>query len=75
MSSYGDFKVGHLVLSSSRNCVDASLMWIFRSDDRQVVRIDNRDPDQLAQYIVDAYFDAYDQANPQSTEDMSVAAC
>ena len=64
MSSYGDFKVGHLVLSSSRNCVDASLMWIFRSDDRQVVRIDNRDPDQLAQYIVDAYFDAYDQANP-----------
>ena len=64
MSSYGAFKIGHLELSSSRNCVDASLMWIFRSDDRQEVWVDNRDPDQLAQYIDDRYLDAYDENSP-----------
>ena len=64
MSSYGEFKIGPLKLSSSRNCVDASLMWIFRSDDRREVRIDSRDPDQLAQNINDAYLDSDDQDNP-----------
>ena len=64
MSSYGEFKIGHLELSSSRNCVDASLMWIFRPDDRKEVWVDNRDPDQLSQYIEDSYLDAYDQDNP-----------
>ena len=64
MSSYGEFKVGHLELAWSRNCVNASLMWIFRSGDRQEVWIDNRMPDQLAQYIDDEYLDTYDQDNP-----------
>ena len=64
MSSYGEFKIGHLELASSRNCANASLMWIFRSDDRHRVWIDNRKPDQLVQYIEDASIDAYDQENP-----------
>ncbi len=64
MSSYGTFKIGHLELGSSRNCVDASLMWIFRPGDRQVVWVDNRNPELLGQYIDDSYLDEYDQDSP-----------
>lgn len=64
MSSYGTLKVGNLEMSSSRNCVDASLMWIYRSDDRQEVWIDNRQPDRLAQYVNDEFLDKCDEDNP-----------
>ena len=64
MSSSGILKIGDLELSSSRNCVDPALMWVFRSDDRRIQWVDNRERDLLARYVDDRYLDEFHEHNP-----------
>ena len=64
MSSYAELTLGTLSLASSRNGVDADLIWLFRESDKTVKRIDRRNPTQLAKYIMEEYIDQYDKDKP-----------
>ena len=64
MSSYAELTLGTLSLAASRNWVDPDLIWLFRQSDKTVERIDQRNPKQLAKYIMEEYIEQYDKNNP-----------
>ena len=64
MSSYAELTLGTLSLAASRNGVDPDLIWLFRQSDKTVERIDQRNPKQLAKYIMEEYIEQYDKNNP-----------
>ena len=64
MRSYAELTLGTLSLAASRNGVDPDLIWLFRQSDKTVERIDQRNPKQLAKYIMEEYIEQYDKNNP-----------
>ena len=64
MSSYAELTLGTLSLAASRNGVDPDLIWLFRQSDKTVEQIDQRNPKQLAKYIMEEYIEQYDENNP-----------
>lgn len=65
MSSYAELTLGSLNISSSRNSVD-DFIWLFRPSDKHIERIDRRNRERLANYVMDEYIDEYDENNPFS---------
>ena len=64
MSSYAELTLGTLSLAASKDGVDPGLIWLFRQSDKTVERIDQRNPKQLAKYIMEEYIEQYDKNNP-----------
>ena len=74
MSSYAELTLGSLTLGASRNGIDPDLMWLFRPSDKRIDRIDRRNREQLAKYVMDEYIDDYDENNPFTRVEYRCAA-
>ena len=64
MGSYAELSLGSLVLGSTKDDIDPSLIWIFRPSDKRTERLDRRNRQQLAKYVEEDFIDEYDESNP-----------
>ena len=74
MSSYATLSLGPAKLGQTSDYIDPGIMWIFRPSDKLVERIDRRDREQLAKYVMEEYLDEYDEDNPFTRVEYRCAA-
>ena len=64
MASYAELTAGTLLLATTRNGIDPTLMWLFRESDKFVEEIDRSNPARLGKYIIEEAIDSFDEQNP-----------